>query len=232
MKWRKPAFETGTISSRTQQVKQGIAIRGIEPGSTLKTLGGSAVRLALQVGVILHPDTLDQVELCLDVVDMFFLIGQDPTEQVAADIIANGFAIRHRITQKRNRISLERQVAFENILDSLTSRERMGSTCIGDGVAIPHCKLPIDKPYGAIILLDEAVMCSTKDEPISVVFGFIIPEEQCQDHLPLLSEIASFCREGNWLQRIKSATSESQLRDILQSSDFNLAPYVNETSHS
>jgi len=128
--------------------------------------------------------------------------------------------------------TVSEDLSFENILDSLTSRERMGSTCIGDGVAIPHCKLPIDKPYGAIILLDEAVMCSTKDEPISVVFGFIIPEEHCQDHLPLLSEIASFCREGNWLQRIKSATSESQLRDILQSSDFNLAPYVNETSHS
>ena len=108
----------------------------------------------------------------------------------------------------------------------------MGSTCIGDEVAIPHCKLAIDEPCGAIVLLDEPVMCSTKEQPISVVFGFIIPEQECQTHLPLLSEIAAFCREGNWLQRIKSATSDSDLCDILQSSEFNLAPYVKETSHT
>lgn len=144
--------------------------------------------------------------------------------------ISNKKKLFERLAEELSSVSED--LSFEDVLDSLTNRERMGSTCIGDDVAIPHCKLPVDKPYGAIISLDEPVICNSKDQPISVVFGFIIPEEQCQDHLPLLSEIASFCREGNWLVRIKSATSESQLRDILQSSDLNFDPYVNETSHT
>jgi PTS system nitrogen regulatory IIA component len=144
--------------------------------------------------------------------------------------ISNKKKLFERLAEVLSTVSED--LSFEDILDSLTNRERMGSTCIGDEVAIPHCKLAIDEPCGAIVLLDEPVMCSTKEQPISVVFAFIIPEQECQTHLPLLSEIAAFCREGNWLQRIKSATSDSDLCDILQSSEFNLAPYVKEISHT
>lgn len=144
--------------------------------------------------------------------------------------ISNKKKLFERLAEELSLVSED--LSFEDVLDSLTSRERMGSTCIGDDVAIPHCKLPVEKPFGAIIVLDEPVVCNAKEQTISVVFGLIIPEQQCQEHLPLLSDIASFCREGNWLKRIKSATTESQLLDIFQSSELSLAPYVNETSHT
>ena len=128
--------------------------------------------------------------------------------------------------------SVSEDLSFEKVLDSLTSRERMGSTYIGDGVAIPHCKLDIDKPYGTIIQLDNPVDYNNKDDQVSVVFGLLIPQDQCNEHLPLLSNVATICKEGNCLKRIKSATTQSQLVDIICSTEINLKPYKNETSHT
>ena len=122
--------------------------------------------------------------------------------------------------------------SFEKVLDSLTSRERMGSTCIGEGVAIPHCKLKIDKPIGAIILLNQAIDCGNKNEKVSLIFGLLIPEDQCQDHLSLLSGIASNCRTGEWLAELKSQQSEESLKAFLSRGDINLEPFINENSHS
>lgn len=123
-------------------------------------------------------------------------------------------------------------LTFEKVLDNLTSRERMGSTCIGDGVAIPHCKCAVEEPIGAIVQLDEAIPCNNKDDKVSLIFGLVIPEDQCQEHLTLLSEIATFCRTENSLQQINSAKSESQLRDIFTNSTINLTPYKDEVSHT
>ena len=144
--------------------------------------------------------------------------------------ISNKKKLFERLAEELSSVSED--VTFEKVLDCLTSRERMGSTCIGDGVAIPHCKLAIDKPIGAIIQLDNPIEFNNKNDQVSVVFGLLIPEDKCNDHLPLLSNVASFCREGNWLKRIKSATDKSQLRDIICSSDMNLNPYKNETSNT
>ncbi len=128
--------------------------------------------------------------------------------------------------------SVKEDLTFEKVLDCITTRERMGSTYIGDGVAIPHCKLAISKPVGVIIQLDNPIEYNNNNDQVNVIFGMLIPEDDCNEHLPLLSNVASFCREGNWLKRINSATSESQLRDIICSSEMNLNPYKNETSHS
>lgn len=122
--------------------------------------------------------------------------------------------------------------SFEKVLDSLTSRERMGSTCIGDGVAIPHCKLKVERPVGAIISLNDAIDCGNKEQKVSVIFGLVIPEEQCQDHLSLLSGIANECRTDNWLAQLKEQQSDKALRDYIALSNIDLEPYLNENSHT
>ena len=128
--------------------------------------------------------------------------------------------------------SVSEDLTFEKVLDSLTTRERMGSTYIGDGVAIPHSKLPIAHPIGTILQLDNPIDYNKKDDQVTLVFGLLIPEDQCNEHLPLLSNVASFCREGNWLKRLKAVTTQSQLIDIICSSEINLKPYKDETSHT
>ena len=122
--------------------------------------------------------------------------------------------------------------SFEKVLDSLTSRERMGSTCIGNGVAIPHCKLKVEHASGAIITLNNPIDCGNKDDKVSVIFGLVIPEDQCQDHLSLLSGIATACRTGDWLDELKDQQSEQALREFISNSDIDITPYRNENSHS
>jgi mannitol/fructose-specific phosphotransferase system IIA component (Ntr-type) len=92
--------------------------------------------------------------------------------------------------------------------------------------------LPVEQPIGAIILLDEAIDCSNKDDKVTLIFGFIIPEDQCQEHLSLLSAVAGVCREGNWLERINAVKEQSQLHAIMEQTTLNLTPYIDETRHS
>jgi len=122
--------------------------------------------------------------------------------------------------------------SFEKVLDSLTARERMGSTCIGDGVAIPHCKLAIDKPIGTILFLDEAIQCGNKEEFISVIFGLIIPEQQCDQHLPMLSGIAEVCRTEGWLDGLRDNKSSEELAEYIGQSQLELSPYINEIDNT
>jgi len=122
--------------------------------------------------------------------------------------------------------------SFEKVLDSLTSRERMGSTCIGDGVAIPHSKFTIEQPIGVIISLSEPIDCGNKEDKVSVIFGLLIPEDQCQEHLSLLSSIAANCRTGDWLSELKAQQSEQSLKHFIAQSDLNLEPFRYENSHS
>src|SRR3990172_10285392 len=73
----------------------------------------------LGLHVVLNSDFLDQVELGLDQVDMFFLVLQDIFEELAGNIVTGAFAIRNRLAQRRVRVHLELQVGFQTLLHVL-----------------------------------------------------------------------------------------------------------------
>ena len=84
------------------------------------------------------------------------------------------------------------QLTTNEIFDSLVSREKLGSTGLGKGVALPHGRMsPLDKPICAFIKLDEAVDFDAMDgKPVDLVFALLVPEESTEEHLQVLSTIA------------------------------------------
>lgn len=103
------------------------------------------------------------------------------------------------------------------VYDCLLSRERLGSTGLGSGIAIPHGRLPQGKKtLAAFIQLQEAVDYDASDKlPVDLLFALIVPEESTDEHLQILSTLAEKFSEQNMLQQLRSATSSDELFALL-----------------
>lgn len=99
------------------------------------------------------------------------------------------------------------------LFDSLISRERLGSTAIGKGVAIPHCRAKhCTKSVGALLKLQEAVDFDAQDhEPVDLMFVLLVPEEATEEHLQLLSQIAQRFSDENIRDSLRSANNKENL---------------------
>lgn len=93
------------------------------------------------------------------------------------------------------------------VFDSLINRERLGSTGFGHGVAIPHCRLSVCKQItGAFFRLETPVDFDSVDKiPVDLIVVLLVPEEQTQQHLELLSQIA---------EKLSSEASRLKLRTL------------------
>jgi PTS system nitrogen regulatory IIA component len=99
------------------------------------------------------------------------------------------------------------------IFDALISREKLGSTGLGKGVAIPHGRMPeLESPVCAFIKLSTAVDYDASDgEPVDLVFALLVPEDSTEEHLQVLSTIAEiFSNSG-----ICTALRDCDSRDCL-----------------
>jgi PTS system nitrogen regulatory IIA component len=77
------------------------------------------------------------------------------------------------------------------IFDELTNREKLGSTGLGEGVAIPHCRIPCSKIHAACLTLANPVEFNAVDEkPVDLVFILLVPPEENAAHLEILAELA------------------------------------------
>ena len=103
------------------------------------------------------------------------------------------------------------------IADSLGQRERMGSTAIGYGVAIPHGRSDaFDDTRAAFLRLQPAVDFDAGDGvPVDLVFAMAVPEHFTQQHLQLLSELAERFADSGFRNALRSAPDVSALRDAL-----------------
>lgn len=94
------------------------------------------------------------------------------------------------------------------IYSSFNRRERLGSTCLGNGVALPHCRLPdIEVPVAALLLLNEPVDFDGEDSEVSVVLGVLLPEND--EHRELAPLATALREEHNLSQLLAAADSRS-----------------------
>lgn len=109
--------------------------------------------------------------------------------------------------------ALDEQAVFETLLQ----RERLGSTGIGDGVAIPHGKLPgLDRLFGLVARLDRPVDFEALDgQPVDVAFLLLAPEGAGAEHLKALAQVARVLREPGMLERVRAARDASALYALL-----------------
>ncbi len=112
----------------------------------------------------------------------------------------------------------------QQVFDALIARERLGSTGIGEGIAIPHCRLgSCDKPVGMLIRLDEAIDFESIDgKPVDLVFVLLVPEANPEQHLKTLSHLAALFNEAGFRDQLRNATSAENLYQRATSSEEEL----------
>lgn len=103
------------------------------------------------------------------------------------------------------------------IFDTLLQREKLGSTGVGHGVAIPHGKLPgLDRLVGVFARLDKAVdFDALDDEPVDLMFLLLAPENAGADHLKALARIARVLREPQIAGKLRAADDAAALYALL-----------------
>lgn len=106
--------------------------------------------------------------------------------------------------------------------NALFARERLGSTGIGHGIALPHGKLSTLKRYvGVFARLSNAIQFESSDgEPVSMIFALLTPEiKQQHQHLIYLSHLAKIFNNKNNRELLHSSSKKSQVIQILRDSN-------------
>ena len=103
------------------------------------------------------------------------------------------------------------------VFDVLLERERLGTTGVGNGIAIPHGKLPeIKELFGLFARLDEAVDFDAIDEqPVDLVFLLLAPEGAGADHLKALARVARILRTESVVEALRRAPDAAKIHEIL-----------------
>jgi PTS system nitrogen regulatory IIA component len=108
-------------------------------------------------------------------------------------------------------------VPEREIFDTLLQRERLGSTGVGNGIAIPHGKLGSFKQlFGLFARLERPIDFEALDgEPVDLVFVLLAPESAGADHLKALARIARMLRDPSIAQNLRNSRDEAALYAVL-----------------
>jgi PTS system nitrogen regulatory IIA component len=103
------------------------------------------------------------------------------------------------------------------VADSLFARERLGSTGLGHGVAIPHGRIKgLKSPMAAVFQLAKPIGFDAPDEqPVGLLIFLLVPEASTQKHLEILSEIAELLSDASLREKIKITQDASALHSIV-----------------
>jgi PTS system nitrogen regulatory IIA component len=138
-----------------------------------------------------------------------------PVEQVLVGVDATS----------KKRAFEEAGLLFENlhglsralVTDSLFARERLGSTGLGHGVAIPHGRIKgLKSPMAAVFQLAQAIGFDAPDEqPVKLLIFLLVPEAATQKHLEILSEIAELLSNASLRDNMLSSDSTGSLHTLI-----------------
>ena len=109
------------------------------------------------------------------------------------------------------------QIDQATVLSSLLARERMGSTGIGNGIALPHGRLEgLDKVIAIVVTSTPAIDFDALDEkPVDIFFALLVPEDQTQGHLQTLATVAGKLSDKETIKAIRRATTSDDILTAL-----------------
>ena len=142
-----------------------------------------------------------------------------------ASILSPSQVIAQVDVTSKKRAFEEAGLLFENlhglsralVTDSLFSRERLGSTGLGHGVAIPHGRIKgLKAPMAAVFQLANPIGFDAPDEQaVNLLIFLLVPEAATQKHLEILSEIAELLSDAPLREKLASCTDARQLYDLI-----------------
>lgn len=95
----------------------------------------------------------------------------------------------------------------------LIGREKLGSTALGEGVALPHCRVPtLKQSVACFIRLKEGIDFQAPDnQPVDLIFGLFVPEGAIQTHLDFLAQLAGLFSQTLFREKIKTAQNADEI---------------------
>ncbi len=109
-------------------------------------------------------------------------------------------------------------IARSTVSDNLFARERLGSTGLGHGVAVPHGRIKGgQRPIGAFVRLAAGVDFDAMDkQPVDLLFALLVPEECTEEHLQILALLAEMFNDKGLRAELRAADSSAALYDLLK----------------
>ncbi len=109
------------------------------------------------------------------------------------------------------------QLDERSIFETLLERERLGTTGVGDGIAIPHGKLPtLDRLHGLFARLDQPIdFDAIDDRPVDLIFLLLAPEGAGADHLKALARISRQLRDRVFCDKLRGSDNRDAIYALL-----------------
>ena len=103
------------------------------------------------------------------------------------------------------------------IFDSLVTRERLGSTGLGNGVALPHARLrSLKQPIAALVTLRQGVDFDAIDrQPVDLLYALLVPENSTDEHLKILAQLAGLFSNPDLCSRLRSCDDSNQCFQLI-----------------
>ena len=137
------------------------------------------------------------------------------------------FLVNFEASSKKNVLDELSKLAEKDIkidsrilLDTLTKREKLGSTAVGNGIAIPHANCPdIDKPKVFVALLSNSLdFNANDDQPVDIIFLLLAPDNSGSEHLQALALVSRLLRNKELTTKLRGCkNTESAFAVISQS---------------
>ncbi|MGM0525335.1 MAG: PTS IIA-like nitrogen regulatory protein PtsN [Pseudomonadota bacterium] len=132
-------------------------------------------------------------------------------------------ASKKRLLETISQIAAPKLVGItrHDIFESLLNRERLGSTGIGLGIAIPHGRLAnASQPVAVLITLDEPIEFDAIDnQPVDIIFALLVPESEHENHLQTLATVARRMNDKVCTRALRHADSDQDLYTIFVNED-------------
>lgn len=137
-----------------------------------------------------------------------------PPDNVVADLDASS---KKRVFEQVGILFENQQgIARSTVYDALFAREKLGSTGLGQGIAIPHGRIKgLKTPVGAFVRLQTAVQFDAPDgKPVGLIFVLLVPEAANEHHLQLLSELAQIFSDREFREQLAAAPDAAALHGL------------------
>ncbi len=110
------------------------------------------------------------------------------------------------------------EIEQDELLESLLDREKMGSTGIGNGIAIPHGRLPnASKAIAVLITTEKTIDFDAIDNrEVDIFVALFVPEDSCKEHLDTLQSIAKLFSDKKVLKQVRKCSDDQTLFNLIQ----------------
>ena len=105
------------------------------------------------------------------------------------------------------------EIDSDELFEQLVAREKLGSTAIGKGVAIPHCRCQwVQQTVGCLVKMHEPIDFDAADNlPVDLLFVLIVPEQATDEHLQTLAQLAQLFDQSEFRNALRKAQTRDEL---------------------